>query len=275
MQGREPAAVSSHHERRKGEGMGRLSTNESQASAYAPSMVVTLTRIAVVSSGTIWTLPPRPSYRESHMDPTKVASYDRDLSDTRTAKGLEWMLERRLIDGLLGDHPHAQRAVDFACGTGRILGFLPERFPEVIGVDVSAAMIEVARERCPAARLVVGDVTVNPGLLTESADVVTAFRFLLNAEPPLRAAALDWMRDRLRPEGLLIVNFHLNPRSLRGCYLRLRHASDVTMMGVGEARALLASHGLTVRKVRGYSYLPYRCDGSRLLLPRVRRSVEG
>jgi len=209
------------------------------------------------------------------MDPTKVASYDRDLSDTRTAKGLEWMLERRLIDGLLGDHPHAQRAVDFACGTGRILGFLAERFPEVIGVDVSAAMIEVARERCPAARLVVGDVTVNPGLLTESADVVTAFRFLLNAEPPLRAAALDWMRDRLRPEGLLIVNFHLNPRSLRGCYLRLRHASDVTMMGVGEARALLASHGLTVRKVRGYSYLPYRRDGSRLLLPRVRRSVEG
>jgi hypothetical protein len=47
MHGRDPAAVSSHHERRKGEGMGRLSTKESQASAYAPSMLVTLTRIPV------------------------------------------------------------------------------------------------------------------------------------------------------------------------------------------------------------------------------------
>jgi SAM-dependent methyltransferase len=185
------------------------------------------------------------------------------------------MLERRLIDGLLREHPPAQRAIDFACGTGRVLGFLAERVPEVIGVDVSPAMIEVARERCPTARLVLGDVTVNPGLLTESADVVTAFRFLLNAEPPLRAAALDWMRDRLGPEGLLIANFHLNPRSPRGRYLRLRHASNVTMMGVSEAHALLGRHGLSVRQVRGYSYLPYRRDGSRVFLPRVRRIVEG
>ena len=215
------------------------------------------------------------SYRESHLDPAKVASYERDLWDTRAAKGLEWMLERRLIDELLRDRPHPQRAIDFACGTGRVLGFLAQRVPEVIGVDVSAPMIEAAREHCPTARLVLGDVTVNPELLTESADVVTAFRFLLNAEPPLRAAALDWMRDRLGPEGLLIVNFHLNPRSLRGRYLRLRRSPGVVMAGVGEARALLASHGLTVRQVRGYSYLPYRRDGFRLVLPRVRRIVEG
>jgi hypothetical protein len=96
---------------------------------------------------------------------------------------------------------------------------------------------------------------------------VTAFRFLLNAEPSLRAAALDWMRDRLGPEGLLIVNFHRNPRSLRGSYLRLRRSPGVAMMGVGEACALLARHGLTVRQVRGYSYLPYRRDCARLVLP--------
>ena len=96
-------------------------------------------------------------------------------------------------------------AIDFACGTGRVIQFLSSRSAQVIGVDISAAMLGVARGRAPGARLIEGDVTVDPGLLTETADIVTAFRFLLNAEPPLRAAALDWMRDRLAPGGVLIV----------------------------------------------------------------------
>ena len=214
------------------------------------------------------------SYRDSHVDPSKVKSYDRDLWDPRAAKGLEWLLEQHSIDEILSHRRRARIAIDFACGTGRVLGFLAERIPEVIGVDVSAAMVDTARQRYPDARFVVGDVTVNPELLTESADVITAFRFLLNAEPPLRSAALDWMRDRLAPGGILIVNFHLNPQSLRGSYLRLRRAPDVTMVALAEARSLLARHGLTVRQVRGYSYLPYRRDGSHLILPGLRRRIE-
>ncbi len=200
--------------------------------------------------------------------------YDRDLWDPTSARGLEWVLEQRILGELLAERPGARVAIDFACGTGRILQFLAARTHDVIGVDVSPAMLEVARRRCPDARLVEGDVTLNPELLTETADVVTAFRFLLNAEPPLRSAALEWMRDRLAPAGVLIVNFHLNPRSLRGQYLRLRRAPEVNLIGLTEARRLLTDHGLTVRRVRGYSYLPYRRDGSRLLLPGVRRRIE-
>jgi SAM-dependent methyltransferase len=218
--------------------------------------------------------PSRDSYRESHLDPMQVAAYDRDLLDPRAAKGVEWRLEQRILDELLAQRPRPDTAIDFACGTGRVLGFLAQRARRVIGVDISAAMIEVARQRCPQARLVHGDVTVTPGLLTESADVVTAFRFLLNAEPPLRASALEWMRDRLAPGGALIVNFHLNPNSLRGRYLRLRRAPDVQMMGVREACDLLAGHGLVARRIRAYSFLPYRRDGSRLALPHMRRRIE-
>lgn len=216
----------------------------------------------------------RQSYRDSHMDSATARRYDRDLWDPGAARGLEWLLEREVLDDLLADRSRAQVAIDFACGTGRVLEFLAERVPEVIGVDVSSAMLEIARRRCPAARFIEGDVTLDPELLTDSADVITAFRFLLNAEPPLRAAALDWMRDRLAPSGVVIVNFHLNPQSLRGGYLRLRHASEVRMVGVREACALLAAHGLTVRRVRGYSYLPYRRDGSHLILAEMRHRVE-
>ena len=201
--------------------------------------------------------------------------YDRDLWDLSTARGLEWLLEKGILDELLEGRRAAHVAIDFACGTGRVLEYLAGRAREVIGIDISPAMLEVARRRCPGARLVEGDITVDPGLVTESADIVTAFRFLLNAEPPLRAAALEWMRDHLAPGGVLIANFHLNPRSLRGRYLRARAAPDVNLIGVTHARELLAEHGLAVREVRGYSYVPYRRDGSHLLFPRVRRAVEG
>ncbi len=216
----------------------------------------------------------RRSYRLSHLDPTTADRYDHDLWDPTTARGLEWVLEQGILSALLAGRPQPRVAIDFACGTGRVLQFLAERAPEVIGVDISAAMLEVARRHCPEARLVEGDVTVNPDLVTEQADIVTAFRFLLNAEPPLRSAALEWMRDRLAPGGVLIVNFHRNPRSLRGRYLRLRDAPDVNLVGVSQACRLLANHGLRVRHVRGYSYLPYRRDGSRLIAPRLRRRVE-
>lgn len=216
----------------------------------------------------------RRSYRHSHLDPATADRYDRDLWDPTSARGLEWVLEQGVLSEWLDQRPPARLAIDFACGTGRVLQFLAARTPEVIGVDISAAMLEVARGHCPGARLVEGDVTRDPGLVTETADVVTAFRFLLNAEPPLRSAALDWMRDRLAPGGALIVNFHLNPRSARGRYLRLRGAPDVNLVGVTQACHLLAAHGLAVRRVRGYSYLPYRRDGSRLLLPRLRHGIE-
>ena len=150
------------------------------------------TRIAGGSFGIIQALPPNRSYRESHLDPLKVASFDRDLWDSRAAKGLEWILERRLLDGLLDDRPHVQRAIDFACGTGRLLGFLAARVPEVIGVDVSAAMIDIAHQRCPGARLVLGDVTTHPDLLTESRRGGNSVSL-----PAQRRAAVAFGRSRL------------------------------------------------------------------------------
>ena len=116
--------------------------------------------------------------------------YDRDLWDLNTARGLEWLLEQGILDELLAGRPPARVAIDFACGTGRVLEYLAGHASEVIGVDISPAMLEVARRRCPDARLVEGDITVDPELVTESADIVTAFRFLLNAEP--RCARARW-----------------------------------------------------------------------------------
>jgi len=218
------------------------------------------------------------SYREVHVGADKARSYDEDLWDPTTAKGLEWLVEQQLLAEVLATEiPEGSLAVaDFACGTGRVLEFLERSFPSPVGIDISPDMLALAAARCPRADLVLGDVTETPGLVPGPFDLITAFRFFLNAETALRHQVLDWMRGVLRPGGVVVANFHLNPRSVRGTYLRLRMPAPTSlpMMTAHDACRLLEAHGFDVRRVFGYSFLPYRRDGRKLRAPRVRLALE-
>jgi O-antigen/teichoic acid export membrane protein/SAM-dependent methyltransferase len=218
------------------------------------------------------------SYRESHLGAEKARSYDEDLWDPRAAKGLDWLVEQRLLADILqaGAAPGLRSVADFACGTGRVLEFLGRYYPSPVGIDISPDMLALAHDRCPGATVILGDVTTMPGLAPGPFDLITAFRFFLNAEPSLQSMVLEWMRESLRPGGLVVANFHLNPRSLRGAYLRLRLTPGArpAMTSVGQARRLFTSHGFTVRMIRGYSFLPYRRAGQTLLAAPARRAVE-
>lgn len=219
------------------------------------------------------------SYRTAHQDADHARYYDRDFWLPTSAKGLNWEIEQRILDWVFARHLHPPpvRAVDFACGTGRVLQYLAARVNETIGIDVSAEMLALARARCTASRLIQHDVTVTPLRdLPHPIDLVTAFRFFLNAEPTLRRDGLAWMRTVLRPNGVLVANFHLNPASLRGRYLRMRWAGQrrVPMLAPRDVDEMLAAAGFDVLAQYGYEYLPYRREGTRLRAPALRRRLE-
>ena len=50
----------------------------------------------------------------------------------------------------LGDDPHGGTCVEVGCGPGRMTGQLAERFGRVIAVDVSPAMLDLARQNVSA-----------------------------------------------------------------------------------------------------------------------------
>ena len=218
------------------------------------------------------------SYRVSHLGAEKARAYDNDLWDPRAAKALDWMLEQRLLADVLRSRvaPGAPSVADFACGTGRVLEFLSRHYDAPVGIDVSPDMLALARDRCPRATLVLGDVTATPALAPGPFDLITAFRFFLNAEPDLQSATLEWMRGALRPSGFVVANFHLNPVSLRGTYLRLRMRSPTRppMMSLEKARRLFAAHGFIVHQTLGYGFLPFRREGRELFAPTARRALE-
>lgn len=219
------------------------------------------------------------SYRDGlHLQDHHAERYDASFRDRRTAHGALSVIERELLHRVVQD-ARPRNALDFACGTGRVLQWMGGEVERTVGVDVSSAMLARAAHNAPTADLFLGDVTTEPELITESFDLVTMFRFLLNAESELRGAALSWTARRLRENGLLLVNIHRNRDSLTGALTRVRCALGGSrtprIISIGEATDVLAGHGFQVVGRYGYGYLPYGGHGgSRLPLPGLVLGVE-
>lgn len=107
--------------------------------------------------------------------------------------------------------PSATSLLDVACGTGVHLAGFRELFDRVAGVDLSAAMLDRARQRLPDVPLHEGD--MRHFKLDETFDVVTclfsSIGYLL-AYTDVRQAIFN-MVAHLNPGGVLIIEPWLHP----------------------------------------------------------------
>jgi len=142
--------------------------------------------------------------------PEKKRHYNEELF-TRVAReydgatramslGRDQLWKRRLVN-MLPALP-APNCVDLACGTGDVTMALAERFPcgQIVGIDLTPAMVEVARDRCERTnmRFQIADMC-RTDIPDEWADVVTGSYALRNA--PVLEDALREIRRMLKPGG--------------------------------------------------------------------------
>ncbi|WP_244571224.1 class I SAM-dependent DNA methyltransferase [Mesorhizobium carmichaelinearum] len=196
-------------------------------------------------------------YRSSHQTPGYGTDYTKTFCSGYYA-ALWLRIERPLVEGILRPLGGPGRScLDFACGTGRVTTVAGPLFGEVVGVDVSQSMLACAR--VPGnVKLVKADLTVAP--LSRRFDVVTAFRFFLNAEDTLRRDALSAIHEHLNDGGLLVSNIHMNATSPAGLVCRFlnRFQGRVvrSTLSIHAYRQMLASNGFVVERVIGYGFLP-------------------
>ena len=205
------------------------------------------------------------SYRQHFAADASGAAYDDGQYRPGSFWDVVWTLERPLLEAIVREQRARSGKVaylDFACGTGRVLSFLEPLVDEATGIDVSASMLARAAGRVKKARLIEADVT-GPGAAVEGRyDLVTAFRFLLNAEPQLRRDGLRALAARLRDgSSRLVLNTHGNPRSYKGLVVparRLlgRRGGDENLLAVAEVELLLSEAGLTPVARYGMAVLP-------------------
>lgn len=163
------------------------------------------------------------------------------------------VLDRRFPAGV-------DRYLDFACGSGRVLATIAPRAADPVGVDVSDKMLAVARQRAPAATLEQRDITREP-YAGEQFDLVTAFRFFLNAEPELRRDALRALHARLKHDGVLIVNLHGNPWSMRAVGATVRRLvlrEPINYLSLRAFAKLLREAGFEIQEWRGFGLMVAR-----------------
>ena len=122
-----------------------------------------------------------------------------------------------------GLSPRFGTALDFGCGIGRLTQALGERFDRVHGVDISATMIAMAREKNRAGSRVTYHVNATDGLpmlATGSVDFIYS-NIVLQHIP--RRAANAYLREFgrvLAPGGILVVQTLTRARRWS---VRLRH----------------------------------------------------
>ena len=204
------------------------------------------------------------SYRDSHKTLNKGSVYDAHSQDHPWRRYI-WSREQEILLAILSKYLGHKDIdlLDFACGTGRVTGFLENHVKKSTGVDVSESMLEVAREKLKCTEIIQADITVDNVLRGRKFNLITAFRFFLNAEPELRLAAIKGIAGLLAKDGYLVFNNHRNLGSPWVKFSYMRHRQDYTQrvcnaMTIQEMNDLVAHAGLEIIEIyaAGFFYLP-------------------
>ena len=146
------------------------------------------------------------------------------LSDTRTSYDTDAEGYAEQVRGLLGAKPYLRASLDvFAesvrrvggglvadvgCGPGHVTDYLHEAGLDAFGIDLSPAMVAIARRDHPGLRFDVGTMT-DLDLADGSLAGLVAFWSVIHVPDEAVPGVLAGFRRVLRPGGLLLVGFHV------------------------------------------------------------------
>lgn len=145
----------------------------------------------------------------SDEDDTTRASYNRVAAEyaQRFSDELDHKpVERALLDAFAANT--AGQICDLGCGPGQAAAYLHARGAEVVGVDLSEAMIEQARRLHPEIRFLRADMRALPFADGSLAGIVALYSLIHLAPAEIPATLLE-LRRVLRPGGALLVGFHV------------------------------------------------------------------
>ncbi|HYV07784.1 MAG TPA: methyltransferase [Blastocatellia bacterium] len=161
--------------------------------------------------------------------------------------------------------PPPRRVADFGCGVGNSIPHFRRHFPqaELLGMDVSAASIDRAREvHGDSSRFLV----LNEASGTAESELVYCNGVFHHIAPRDREAWAARVREMLAPGGYFALweNNPWNPGT-RMVMRRIPFDRDAVPLAPGESRAMLAGAGFEIVGTRFRFYFPNMLSGFRRL----------
>ena len=195
------------------------------------------------------------SYRESHKYQGKGDEYEAYYEGQAWEKFL-WSREQEIILRILDKYFAGKEIhlLDFACGTGRITSLLETRVKTSTGVDVSGSMLAIARKKLRRTEIIEADITTEDVLAGRKFNLITAFRFFLNAEPELRSSAIKALVELLDEDGYFVFNNHHSLGSpwiklLYARHLRKNPEGTFNVMSIEQMKDLAEDAGLEIVEI--------------------------
>jgi SAM-dependent methyltransferase len=192
------------------------------------------------------------SYKDSHKYAQKGAEYEA-FYQMQPWEGFLWSREQKIILKILEKYFKGRdiHLLDFACGTGRITAFMEERVKTSTGVDVSSSMLAIAKRKLKRTEIIKADITTEDVLQGRKFNLITAFRFFVNAEPALRCSAMQALAGLLSEDGYFVFNNHQSYGSpwIKLRWLRHRQINPqgiFNVMTIGQMRELVECVGLEI-----------------------------
>jgi SAM-dependent methyltransferase len=116
--------------------------------------------------------------------------------------------DREALAAFAARHAGRGRVLDIGTGPGHVARFLADHGAEVVGLDISPAMVAEARRRSPDMTFVEGDFRAPPAGLGTFAGAV-AFYALVHTPPGELTATFASLAALLEPGGELLLALHL------------------------------------------------------------------
>jgi SAM-dependent methyltransferase len=177
---------------------------------------------------------------------TVADAYAREFSDELADKPFD----RTMLDDFAAACPAPGLVLDMGCGPGHIARYLDGRGVTVAGIDLSDAMVEVARRLSPHLMFTVGDMRAidHPA---ETVAGVAAFYSLIHIPRDEVLTVLAELHRVLVPGGRLLIAVHGGLGTFhRDDFLGHAVPFEATLFALGELVSFVESAGLWVDEAR-------------------------